>query len=110
MRLPIYQLDSFASHRFAGNPAAVVPLEDWLADDVMTAIAKRTISAKPQSTKRLAREQSCSQPRSAAGSLPTQENIGSVHRMLWASRHMPAIASENGISDKARKSGIAVRA
>jgi len=40
MRLPIYQLDSFASRRFAGNPAAVVPLEDWLADDVLLAIAQ----------------------------------------------------------------------
>ena len=40
MRLPIYQLDSFASRRFAGNPAAVVPLENWLADDAMQAIAQ----------------------------------------------------------------------
>lgn len=40
MRLPIYQLDSFASRRFAGNPAAVVPLESWLADEAMQAIAQ----------------------------------------------------------------------
>lgn len=39
MRLPIYQIDAFASRVFGGNPAAVVPLESWLPDDVMQAIA-----------------------------------------------------------------------
>ena len=39
MRLPIYQLDAFAGRRFAGNPAAVCPLEFWLGEDLMQAIA-----------------------------------------------------------------------
>jgi len=39
MRLPIYQIDAFASRVFGGNPAAVVPLESWLPDGVMQAIA-----------------------------------------------------------------------
>ena len=33
--LPIYQIDAFADHVFAGNPAAICPLESWLPDDVM---------------------------------------------------------------------------
>ncbi|RCK51278.1 isomerase [Thalassospira profundimaris] len=37
--LPIYQLDAFTSHLFAGNPAAVVPLEQWLPDETMQLIA-----------------------------------------------------------------------
>jgi predicted PhzF superfamily epimerase YddE/YHI9 len=37
--LPIYQVDAFASGVFRGNPAAVCPLESWLADGVMQAIA-----------------------------------------------------------------------
>lgn len=37
--LPIYQVDAFASAVFAGNPAAVCPLEDWLPDSVMQSIA-----------------------------------------------------------------------
>ena len=37
--LPIYQVDAFASEVFAGNPAAVCPLEAWLPDQVMQAIA-----------------------------------------------------------------------
>jgi PhzF family phenazine biosynthesis protein len=39
MRLPIYQIDAFASGVFKGNPAAVVPLESWLPDATMQAIA-----------------------------------------------------------------------
>jgi len=39
MRLPIYQVDAFADRLYAGNPAAVVPLADWLPDATMQAIA-----------------------------------------------------------------------
>ena len=39
MRLPLYQIDAFADRVFAGNPAAVVPLEAWLPDADMQAIA-----------------------------------------------------------------------
>lgn len=36
----IVQVDAFADAPFAGNPAAVMPLESWLDDDVMQAIAQ----------------------------------------------------------------------
>jgi PhzF family phenazine biosynthesis protein len=39
MRLPIYQVDAFAGAVFQGNPAAVVPLEAWLPDATLQAIA-----------------------------------------------------------------------
>ena len=39
MRLPIYQIDAFASAVFKGNPAAVVPLEAWLPDATLQSIA-----------------------------------------------------------------------
>ena len=39
MRLPLYQVDAFASAVFRGNPAAVVPLASWLPDATMQAIA-----------------------------------------------------------------------
>src|SRR5688500_12693851 len=39
MKLPIYQVDAFTSRMFAGNPAAVVLLEEWLPDRVLAAIA-----------------------------------------------------------------------
>jgi PhzF family phenazine biosynthesis protein len=40
MKLAIYQIDAFAEKQFEGNPAAVVPLEEWLPDIVMQAIAE----------------------------------------------------------------------
>ena len=38
-RIPIWQVDAFAERPFSGNPAAVCPLDRWLPDDVMLAIA-----------------------------------------------------------------------
>lgn len=37
--LPIYQVDAFSSRLFGGNPAAVMPLEQWLPDEVLQNIA-----------------------------------------------------------------------
>jgi len=39
MILPIYQVDAFTDHLFGGNPAAVVPLENWLPAQIMQHIA-----------------------------------------------------------------------
>jgi PhzF family phenazine biosynthesis protein len=39
MKLPIYQVDAFADRIFAGNPAAVVPLDKWLSDELLQHIA-----------------------------------------------------------------------
>ena len=39
MNIKLYQVDAFTSRVFAGNPAAVVPLESWLPDTVMQSIA-----------------------------------------------------------------------
>jgi PhzF family phenazine biosynthesis protein len=39
MKLTIYQVDAFAENVFQGNPAAVIPLEDWLEEDLMQKIA-----------------------------------------------------------------------
>jgi PhzF family phenazine biosynthesis protein len=37
--LPFFQVDAFADRPFAGNPAAVMPLERWLDDALMQSIA-----------------------------------------------------------------------
>jgi PhzF family phenazine biosynthesis protein len=39
MKLTIYQVDAFAEKVFKGNPAAVIPLEDWLEDELLQQIA-----------------------------------------------------------------------
>ncbi|PNA19736.1 isomerase, partial [Pseudomonas sp. MPR-R1B] len=40
MQLEIFQVDAFSSTPFGGNPAAVIPLQQWLADDVLQRIAE----------------------------------------------------------------------
>jgi predicted PhzF superfamily epimerase YddE/YHI9 len=40
MKLKLWQVDAFAERPFAGNPAAVVPLAQWLPDATMQAIAE----------------------------------------------------------------------
>src|SRR5882757_6926086 len=37
--MQIYQIDAFTKELFRGNPAAVVPLPEWLPDDLMQRIA-----------------------------------------------------------------------
>ncbi len=39
MHIPLYQIDAFTGQLFAGNPAAVCPLEGWLEDSVLQSIA-----------------------------------------------------------------------
>jgi len=38
-RVPVFQVDAFAERPFAGNPAAVVPLREWLPDVLMQRMA-----------------------------------------------------------------------
>jgi len=40
MRAPIYQVDAFTTQRFAGNPAAIIPLPTFLPDATLQAIAQ----------------------------------------------------------------------
>ena len=39
MKLKLYQIDAFANNVFEGNPAAICPLDKWLPEDLMQAIA-----------------------------------------------------------------------
>ena len=40
MKLPLYQVDAFAKNAFAGNPAAICPLDTWLEDEKLLSIAE----------------------------------------------------------------------
>jgi PhzF family phenazine biosynthesis protein len=40
MKFPFHQVNAFADQSFAGNPAAVVILDEWLPDKVLQAIAR----------------------------------------------------------------------
>ena len=40
MEIEIFQIDAFTSELFKGNPACVMPLDDWLPDELLLNIAK----------------------------------------------------------------------
>ena len=46
MKLELYQIDAFTDKIFGGNPACVVPLNDWLPDHTLLKIAKENAVAE----------------------------------------------------------------
>ena len=40
MKYDLFQIDAFTNKSFGGNPACVVPLKNWLSDDILLKIAK----------------------------------------------------------------------
>nr|WP_293833763.1 PhzF family phenazine biosynthesis protein [uncultured Arsenicibacter sp.] len=46
MTFTLYQIDAFTTTLFGGNPACVVPLTDWLSDDILLKIAKENAVAE----------------------------------------------------------------
>lgn len=46
MKLELYQIDAFTDTIFSGNPACVVPLKNWLSDDILFKIAKENAVAE----------------------------------------------------------------
>ncbi len=46
MKLPLYQIDAFTDELFSGNPACVVPLPEWLPDELLLKIARENAVAE----------------------------------------------------------------
>jgi PhzF family phenazine biosynthesis protein len=46
MKIPIYQIDAFTDTLFGGNPACVVPLKNWLPNDVLLKITQENAVAE----------------------------------------------------------------
>jgi PhzF family phenazine biosynthesis protein len=46
MKIDIYQIDAFTDHIFGGNPACVVPLTEWLPDEILLKIARENAVAE----------------------------------------------------------------
>ena len=46
MQLHLYQIDAFTDEIFAGNPACVVPLAEWLPDELLLKIAQENAVAE----------------------------------------------------------------
>ena len=46
MKLPVFQIDAFSDKVFGGNPSCVVPLKNWLKDEVLLKIAQENAVAE----------------------------------------------------------------
>ena len=46
MKFNLYQIDAFTDTIFGGNPACIVPLDNWLPDDILLKIAKENAVAE----------------------------------------------------------------
>lgn len=46
MEIPLFQVDAFTNEIFGGNPACVVPLEEWLSDELLLKIAQENAVAE----------------------------------------------------------------
>ena len=46
MKLNLFQIDTFTETIFLGNPACVVPLDEWLEDAMLKNIAKENAVAE----------------------------------------------------------------
>ena len=103
-RLPITQVDAFADRAFTGNPAAVMPLEEWLPDAVLQAIAAENNLAE---TAFLVPDESEESDYELRWFTPTLEVPLCGHATL-ASGHVLLSAApwRNDMSFRTRKAGI----
>ncbi|HQA76448.1 MAG TPA: PhzF family phenazine biosynthesis protein [Salinivirgaceae bacterium] len=46
MQLQCFQIDAFTNKLFGGNPACIVPLSEWLSDEILLKIAKENTVAE----------------------------------------------------------------
>lgn len=103
-RLPITQVDAFADRAFTGNPAAVMPLEEWLDDATLQAIAAENNLAE---TAFLVPDESGEADYELRWFTPTVEVALCGHATL-ASGHVLLSAAQwrNEMRFRARKAGI----
>lgn len=104
MKLPFTQADAFADRAFAGNPAAVMPLDAWLPDATLQAIAAENNLAE---TAFLIRDASGAADYELRWFTPTTEVVLCGHATL-ASGHVllsadPALGK---VAFRTRKAGV----
>jgi PhzF family phenazine biosynthesis protein len=46
MKLELFQVDAFTDKIFGGNPACVIPLQEWLADNILLKLARENAVAE----------------------------------------------------------------
>jgi PhzF family phenazine biosynthesis protein len=102
MNLRLVQVDAFADRPFTGNPAAVMPLEEWLPDETLQAIAEENNLSETAFTVAAADDEADFELRWFT---PTTEVALCGHATL-ASGHV--LMKEESLRFRTRKSGILI--
>ena len=104
MKLPFLQIDAFASAPFTGNPAAVMPLDSWLDDATLQAIAAENNLSE---TAFLIADATGAANHELRWFTPTNEVVMCGHATL-ASGHaiLPTEPQRDRVSFRTRKAGI----
>ena len=69
MELKLYQIDAFTDTIFEGNPACVVPLDNWLSDDILLKITKENAVVVDA-------------PKAIVVDLPKKANVEDIKRLV----------------------------
>jgi PhzF family phenazine biosynthesis protein len=92
MKLPLYWIDAFTDKTFHGNPAAVVPLDQWLPEATMQRIAFENGLAETAFFVKTGLPSNLSAKASAtAEALANEKHLGSRYHLRWFT---PAIEVE----------------
>jgi PhzF family phenazine biosynthesis protein len=104
-KLPFAQIDAFADRPFTGNPAAVIPLDTWLADDVLQAIAAENNLAETAFI--LPRNGDASADFELRWFTPTTEVVMCGHATLASGHYvLSADKMRDAVRFKTRKAGV----
>ena len=103
MKLPFAQIDAFADRPFAGNPAAVIPLDAWLDDAVLQAIATENNLSE---TAFIVADASGAADYELRWFTPAVEVALCGHATLASGHFVLADAARDGVTFRTRQSGV----
>lgn len=103
LSLPYWHVDAFADRPFAGNQAAVMPLEAWLEDAVLLAIAEENNFAE---TAFLVRDETGAADWELRWFTPTEEVRLCGHATLASGHVLLSLDGADRVTFRTRKAGL----
>ena len=103
MKLPYWHVDAFADRAFTGNQAAVMPLDAWLPDETLLAIAAENLFAE---TAFLVRDETGAADWELRWFTPTEEVRLCGHATLASGHVMLAEHGGDRVTFRTRRAGL----
>ena len=101
--IPYYHIDAFTRTPFSGNQAAVMPLEEWLPDDVLQAIGEENNFAE---TAFVVRDETGDSDWELRWFTPTAEVAMCGHATLASGHVLLTLGGSERVTFKTRKAGV----